>query len=381
LENYFMRAGLPYRIVGGMRFFDRSEIKDVLAYMCIVENSADDLRLSRIINRPARKIGETTLALISEIASGLGVSMLEIIRDAGAYPSLARAKAPLSEFYAMYERMCESHESDSLHDFTDTLLDITGYRNMLIELRDEGATRLENVNELLSSIANFERENPQGDLSLFLEEVALISNVDRYDESADAVALMTLHSAKGLEFDCVFMVGMEEGVFPGEQSRHDEHEVEEERRLAYVGITRAKKKLYLTRANVRMIFGQTRRNPESRFICEFSDKLKKETGEVLRNPSYGAHANESGAQRGYRSANELANRLLDKDALPRVGRAPKVAKTAGSYAQGDRVEHRLFGAGEILTAKPLGGDTLLEIRFENGDVKKAMANYAPLRKL
>ena len=385
LENHFMRAGIPYRIVGGQRFFDRAEIKDVLAYMAIVANPADDLRLARIVNRPARKIGDATVSELVRIAAGIGAPVLEVMREAAGYDSLSRAKGALEAFVEMYDKLCEALEAGSLRDFADTLLDITGYRAMLVAQKDEGEARLENVEELLSSIAAFERENPDGDLSLFLEEVALISNVDRYDENADAVALMTLHSAKGLEFDCVFIAGMEEGIFPGERCRFDEREVEEERRLAYVGITRARKKLFLTRTGTRMLFGQTRRNAESRFIGEFSDNLKNVTGEsasggIYRNPTAGRNVRESGAQREYRRANELAKSKIELGSRSSVGKT-SIPKSGAVYAAGDEVEHKLFGRGVIVSARALGGDMLLEIDFERAGRKKAMANYAPMKKV
>ena len=394
LENYFMRAGVPYRIVGGQRFYDRAEIKDVLAYMAVVENPADDLRLMRIINRPARKIGNTTVTEIARIANGIGVPMLDVIRDAEGYETLSRAKGALAGFTKLYDELCAARDANSLRDFVDIMLDLTGYRMMLKADKEGGETRLENVEEMLSNIASFEKENPDGDLALFLEEVALISNVDRYDEDADAAVLMTMHSAKGLEFDCVYIAGMEEGIFPGEQSAFDTTELEEERRLAYVGITRARRRLYLTRAESRMLFGQTRRNPESRFIREFSDDLKNETFDttVRRNPTAGRFIHDTAGMREYRAANNFANNSFGvkysaaaSPTAPSVGKtAPKAApKSAESYAVGDRVEHKKFGCGTVAVARQLGSDALLEIDFDNAEYgrKKVMAAYAPLKKL
>ncbi|MEG1269225.1 MAG: 3'-5' exonuclease [Oscillospiraceae bacterium] len=394
IESYFARAGIPYRVIGGLRFYDRAEIKDIMAYLNIIDNPGDDLRLTRIINRPARKIGDATVSQILQISSGLGISMLEVIRDVETYPSLSRAKNSLKEFYSMYEKLVETYHERNLHDFVDELLNITGYRKMLVDMKDEGITKLENVEEFISSIRAFESENPEGDLTLFLEEIALVANIDTYDENTDAVVLMTLHSAKGLEFDCVYIIGMEEGIFPGDQSRFNTEDLEEERRLAYVGITRARKRLYMTRTSMRMLFGQTRRNAESRFMLEFSDDLKNDDApnKTALN-SRDKSGLESRGQYEYRQSNEAANYKIDRVPKPKpkfgdtisVGgtatAARKAGKTGARFGSGDVVDHKIFGKGKVLSATPLGGDLLLEIDFEKGGKKKAMANYAPLVKL
>ncbi|MEG1304916.1 MAG: UvrD-helicase domain-containing protein, partial [Oscillospiraceae bacterium] len=233
LENHFARAGIPYRIVGGLRFFDRAEVKDVVAYLNIIENVSDNLRLRRIINKPSRKIGESTVEKIVEISDSLGIPMIEIIKNCENYPSLTRAKTSLANFCEIYDDLCKKYEeSDSLTDFANYLIERTGYKQMLGDMEDEGEAKLENVGELISNIRSFEKENGK-DLPLFLEEIALVSSIDSYDPAADAVTLMTLHTAKGLEFDCVYIVGMEEGIFPGEQARYSADDIEEERRLAY----------------------------------------------------------------------------------------------------------------------------------------------------
>jgi len=379
IENYFARAGIPYRVFGGLRFYDRAEIKDILSYLCIVNNPADDLRLTRIINRPARKIGDTTVGAVSDIAGGLGISMLEVIKDAESYPALTRAKTALADFYAMYERLLEAYQNETLSGFVDKLLSITGYRQMLIAQKEEGITRRENIEELVSGMRTFENENPDGDLALFLEEISLVASIDSYDESADAVVLMTLHSAKGLEFDCVFIVGMEEGIFPNDQIRYNEEEIEEERRLAYVGYTRARRQLHLVRAGARMLFGQTRRNFPSRFLREFSDNLKDGT---LPQHSTRELLAGSRAQNEYREASDKALKGLDSKITVGRNQKPKSAtQNTEKFAKGDVVEHRIFGQGVVLDARALGGDTLVEIDFEKVGVKKAMANYAPMKKI
>ncbi|NLC79240.1 MAG: ATP-binding domain-containing protein, partial [Ruminococcaceae bacterium] len=393
LENYFARAGIPYRVYGGQKFYDRMEIKDVLAYLQLVDNENDNLRLTRIINKPARKIGDATIAEISRISEGLGVPMLEVIKHADEYDNLSRARNALKEFVGIYERLLESREENSLGDFVESVISITGYRAMLTAQGDEGQTRLENVEELVSNIRIFEKENPEGTLSDFLEDIALVTGIDNYDEDAETVTLMTLHSAKGLEFDCVYIVGLEEGIFPGEASRYNNEDIEEERRLAYVGITRAKKRLCLTRSQMRMLFGTTRRNPESRFLKEIDDELKEDLspkraqnwraadggfsegfsgyGEARRD--YGGRTAAKPAERG--SVTLASSITLGSD-------KPKTDTAKGtSFQKGERVEHKIFGTGTVLSATPLGGDTLVEIEFDKAGVKKAMANYAPMKKL
>lgn len=403
IENYMQRSGIPYRVVGGTRFFDRAEVKDIISYMCIVENPSDNLRLQRIINRPARKIGDSTVAVIASIAGGLGMNMLDVIRNCEEYPALSRARNALKEFVAIYDRLCEAEQELSPGDFAEKLLDISGYRRMLIDLHEEGITRLENVQELVSSVRSYMIEHPDGDLSGFLEESALISAIDTYDENDDAVVLMTLHSAKGLEFDVVYIVGMEEGIFPGETARYMEDELEEERRLAYVGITRARKKLYMTRAEMRMLFGSTRRRDPSRFLDEFSPGLKDEQN-IRRRPGYltGAPAWGSPAQREYSTANTIAADFAEtgnwsnytaassNEALRSkpsfgtgisIGVQTKKELKSDLYEVGDRVNHKVFGNGTIVSVRSMSGDTLLEIKFDTAGVKKAMANYAPMEKI
>lgn len=396
VENMFARSGLPYRVIGGLRFYDRAEVKDIISYLSIVENPADDLRLMRILNRPARKIGESTAAAIAGIAAGLGVPMLEVIRDAESFPDLSRARGALGGFIELYDRLCAESESSGLGDFVEKVIDLTGYRAMLTAQGDDGATRLENVSELVSAVRAYQKDNPDGDLAGFLEEISLVAGIDSYDENADAVVLMTLHSAKGLEFDCVYMIGMEEGIFPGEQSRYNKDDVEEERRLAYVGITRAKKRLYLTHAEMRMLFGRTQRNMRSRFVDEFSPELRDEQG-VERKASWRTGAPEWGspAQNEYRRASGMAKDIIDgkrpgfarSRAKPfesiSVGDTARPQRAAGGkdYKKGDRVAHKVFGEGTVLSARALGGDMLLEIAFDTAGVKKAMANYAPMTKI
>ena len=282
LESYFTRAGIPHKIVGGQRFNDRKEVKDIHSYMSIVANPRDDVRLRRIINEPARKIGATTIDVIADLAGQEGVSMLEIIRHADQYAKLSRAIAPLYKFYQIYERLQDSLENKTLDEFASDVIEITGYKAMLeadaVKGHEDAADRLQNLGQLVNNVKNYcDQHGEEASLEGYLEDIALISDIDNYNESADQVVLMTIHSAKGLEFPYVFLIGMEEGVFPSEMSKYSEADLEEERRLAYVGITRAKKELYISNSVTRMLYGRTQRNEPSRFLREIEPEYLEET--------------------------------------------------------------------------------------------------------
>ena len=282
LESYFTRAGIPHKIVGGQRFNDRKEVKDIHSYMSIVANPRDDVRLRRIINEPARKIGAATIDVIADLAGQEGVSMLEIIRHADQYAKLSRAIAPLYKFYQIYERLQDSLENKTLDEFASDVIEITGYKAMLeadaAKGHEDAADRLQNLGQLVNNVKNYcDQQGEEASLEGYLEDIALISDIDNYNESADQVVLMTIHSAKGLEFPYVFLIGMEEGVFPSEMSKYSEADLEEERRLAYVGITRAKKELYISNSVTRMLYGRTQRNEPSRFLREIEPEYLEET--------------------------------------------------------------------------------------------------------
>ena len=369
VENYFARAGVPYKVVGGTRFFDRAEVKDIIAYMSVIANPADDLRLKRIINRPARKIGEVAVTAVGRVAYGLGVPMIEVIGAAGDYPSLERYKKPLYEFYGIYSQLMQSFEQNSLAEFTKDVIRLSGYEAMLTAAGDEeNETRLQNVRELVSSVSSYCEEAEEPTLNEYLEQVALISDLDNYDSESDRVTLMTLHSAKGLEFDNVFIIGLEEGIFPSDQSRNEESAVEEERRLMYVGVTRAKKRLYLMSACTRMLYGQTRRGRISRFVEEIPESHKKVVD------AGGSYVNARSAPAPMRSG-----KGIDIDFS--VHRPAPAKKSAETFAPGDRVRHNVFGEGTVVSATPLGGDMLLEIDFDAKGRKKTMQNYAPMTKI
>ena len=300
IETYFARAGIPYRIVGGQRFFDRKEVKDINSYLAVIVNPRDDVRLRRIINEPARKIGMTTIEKIGELASAAGVPMMEIIAHVRDYPALQRAAAPLERFYEMYRELCDLSVSEPLDVFVGDVIKKSGYEAMLKAMKEEGETRLENLGQLVSSIKTYADQNGEdATLAGFLEEVALISDLDSYDNDADSVTMMTIHSAKGLEFPYVFVIGMEDGIFPGDMAKYNEEDMEEERRLCYVAITRAKKELYLSSSRTRMIFGQTRRNPPSSFLAEIDPALLDET----QSPELSSYGGGFGAGYGSYSTN------------------------------------------------------------------------------
>ena len=370
LERQFAQAGIPYRIYGGLRFFDRKEIKDVIAYMCVINNPFDMLRFTRIINEPKRGIGAQTLADLTAISLDLGISPLEVLRTADSYPVIAKRAKALHEAAAVFDRLREAAETQPLDEFYDTLLKESGYLDMLTAEGAEAEGRIENIRELktsiLSYISNAENEGDEPTLSGFLEEISLYTDQDRADESQDAVTLMTIHAAKGLEFENVFLLGLEEGVFPGRRSMDSPEEIEEERRLAYVAITRAKQRLYITTTSFRMLYGQTAANTASRFLREMDpDTVERQEPEQL-------HV--SAAARG-------SVEPAKKDAFFRYGAKSSDASADLSFSAGDRVKSFVHGEGTVLTVSPMGGDVLLEIAFDRVGTKKIMAKYARIRKV
>ena len=283
IQMYFTRAGISHKIVGGMRFNDRKEIKDIHSYMSIVANSKDNIRLRRIINEPARKIGNTTVDVIADLAAQQGISMLEVISHADAYAKLSRAIMPLLKFWQIYEKLQESLETKTLYEFAMDVIELTGYKAMLeadaAKGQEDAADRIQNLGNLVNNVKNYcDQHGEEATLQGYLEDVALISDIDSYNESDDQVVLMTVHSAKGLEFPYVFLIGMEESVFPYFfMGKEYETNMEEERRLAYVAITRAKKELYISRSQYRQLWGRTSRNEPSRFLREIEPEYIEET--------------------------------------------------------------------------------------------------------
>ena len=366
IERTFVRMGVPYRVIGGHRFYERKEIRDALAYLSVISNPADNIRLRRIINEPKRGIGATTINHAAQIAAGLGLSLYEVISHADEYEQLVRAAPRLRAFTQIIDGLAEAAEELPLNELFEKAMRDTGYLDSLALDRETYQDRLENIQELSSNLLRYSEDNEEGDLNGFLEEVALMTDIDNYNEEADTVVLMTLHSAKGLEFPVVFIPGMERGIFPGIQSLYSASEMEEERRLAYVGITRAKERLYLTHARTRMLYGSTSNNAPSPFLEEIPEGLVEEKRKVTLSQQ------KPSVQRAAKP-----KKTFDHSFGPA---APKPSAPAGSYRVGDTVGHKLFGTGVVLSAQPMGNDTLLEIAFEKAGTKKLMANFARLTK-
>lgn len=370
VEQSFVRMGIPYRLIGGHKFYDRKEIKDALAYLNVIINPNDSVRLQRIINVPKRGIGDTSLAAAQEIADGLEIGLFDVIKSADQFPKLSRSAKKMMEFASMIENFIEESDSIELSELLKRVLNVTGYTASLALEPETKEERLANLDELANNLLRFSNENEGATLNDFLQEVALMTDIDNYNAEAETVVMMTIHSAKGLEFPVVFLVGMEESIFPSDMSSMaGTAEIEEERRLAYVGVTRAKKQLYLTRARTRMLFGQTRFNQPSRFLKEIPDSLlEKSGGEIVRSFSSSA-----------------ASSSLTRPQTPSRGftAAPTHSAPAINTQQfnvGDTVIHKAYGEGVVLSAKPMGNDTLLEIAFTNAGTKKIMANYAKVEK-
>ncbi len=367
LEAVLAKSGIPYRIFGGQRFYDRKEIRDIVAYLHVIANPADEVRLMRIINEPKRKIGDATVEKAAAIAREEGRTLFDVIKEADRYPDLKSAAPRLLDFAALITSLA-AHEG-TLPALVEAVVSRTGYRAMLEAEGEVGRTRLDNVEELQSAAAEYEkREGDGASLVGFLEEISLISDVDKYDEEADAVALMTVHSAKGLEFPVVFLPGMEEGIFPSSQVRNDPSQLGEERRLAYVAITRAKEKIYMTHTRERMLYGRTGPNPLSRFVKEeLPAHLLEEAAPRRQAPAYRPAAQ-------HRPSPTLSGEFLRKPtaAPPRPATAPE------RFTAGERITHPLFGKGVILSSRPMGSDTLYEVAFDSGEKKKLMATYAKL---
>lgn len=381
IEQSLSRSGIPHRIIGGHRFYDREEIRDMVAYLQVINNPHDDIRLSRIINVPKRSIGARTVAVAAEIASGLGESIYTVIKGADAYPQLSRAASKLREFVRLIDGLIEAEASGdySLAELYNLIIEHTGYENYLRVEKENADVRIENIEELSSNIIKFEEDyGDEADLSNFLEEISLMTDIDNYDADADTCVMMTLHSAKGLEFPVVFITGMEDGLFPSNASISNPEEINEERRLAYVGITRAKEKLYLTKTKYRMLFGSTTYNKDSRFLGEIPSELVERTGEGRLRTSSAFSSSGTGGKISVgvgKGAKPMAG-------VPRAGAyQPPAAKSGVTYKVGDVVLHKLFGKGMIMTAEKMGNDTLLEIAFDKAGTKKLMANFCKMEKI
>ncbi len=386
VENAFKKSGIPYRIVGGTRFFDRAEIKDMLAYLWVINNRSDDLRLKRIINQPPRGIGAKTIETMERLSLASGKPLYDIVSDPYNYPAMARSASKLMDFTILIEDCAALLETLSLPEFYEELLVRTGYVTMLEEKDEpENRTRLENIRELKSSLVNYEQSTEEPTLGGFLEEIALFTDIERYDQDADAAVMMTMHSAKGLEFPNVFVVGMEEGLFPSLRCMGEYEEMEEERRLCYVALTRAKKRLYLTSARQRMLYGHTSSNMPSRFLREIPSKLiKQEESDALSfgQGGYGSFGGGYGSYggRNYGGYSENYSYSSKKPAtVPYAPPKPKAQIKLPEYRKGEMVIHDSFGQGMILSVLPMGSDAMLEIAFDKVGTKRLMATTASQR--
>ena len=420
-EEILMREGIPYKVIGGQKFYDRKEIKDIIAYLRVVSNTSDNVSLKRIINEPKRGIGKTSLDNVEKVATERGISMFEVISNVDVYVQ-TRANQALKDFATFINKMREL--DTTIENLTQTILKESGYMTALeTENTEDAKSRIENLGEFLNVVIDFENENAENSLSDFLENLALVTDLDNVDEEKDNVLLMTLHTAKGLEFPVVFMVGMEDGLFPSNQSIGEEAEIEEERRLCYVGITRAQQYLYLTCAKSRTVFGSTTYSTPSRFLFEIPEELYE--GSVKKNDpfesksfddydnewEYGkksylskdyANANKSFDKRGYNVGSFGENAFdvpIFSSASKEMSQRPKTTAFSfnsaeaflkknskeqnsfniSDYAVGQKVEHKKFGLGTITKIEPEDDDLKVEIQFEKSGMKRLMAKYSNIK--
>lgn len=377
IEQALSRSGIPHRVIGGRRFYDREEIRDMVAYLQVINNPHDDVRLGRIINVPKRGIGATTLEKASEIAAGLGESIYSVIKDADVYPQLSRAATKLKSFVALIDGLMEAEQSEdySLAELYNLILEHTDYEKYLKTEKDNPDVRIENIEELSSNIIKFEEDYAEeASLSNFLEEISLQTDIDNYDAEADSSVMMTLHSAKGLEFPVVFIAGLEEGVFPSIATMMNPDELNEERRLAYVGITRAKEKLYITKAKSRMLMGHTSYNKVSRFVNEIPPELLNYTGEKKTFASTSGFSASSSHISIGAGSKFTPNKSFNTFTKPAV-------KSGTVFKKGDCVFHKVFGKGMIMKTEKMGNDTMLEVAFDKAGTKTLMANFSKMEKI
>lgn len=382
LEYAFKRNGIPYRMVGGIRFFDRAEIKDMLAYLSVINNPTDDLRVLRVLNNPPRGIGQKTVETAQKIAAEENIPLYGVLQNAKLYPEFVRSAAKLGLFVELIEDMRAVCDTMPLDSFYDLLIERTGYVRMLQEKdTPENTSKIENVNELKSNIVNFVQENG-GTLFDFLDEISLYTDLDQYDRSADCVVMMTMHGAKGLEFPTVFIAGAEEGIFPGSRSIGEPEEMEEERRLCYVAMTRAKKRLIITCARQRMLFGKTTAGKTSRFVDEIHrENINRPTPDASLGVSYNfeddtEHYVRPAYTDRYGARTATPTRQSKNVPKRKITSPVQSGKPAPNFAAGDTVMHKAFGKGIIISLQPTGGDALVEIAFDKVGTKRLMLNTA-----
>ncbi len=389
IEMALKRNGIPYKIYGGLKFFDRAEVKDMLSYLCVIHNPADDLRLRRIVNVPVRGIGTTTMDKVQFAAAVEGTSVFQIMKEAGRFPALKQVASKLTAFADMIEELRACEARMELPAFYDLVCEKTNYIKALQEKGDrESKGRVENVQELRSSMIDFLADDPEeASLAGFLDTVALFSDLDEADGDDNVVSLMTMHSAKGLEFPAVYVVGMEEGIFPGGRAAGESEEMEEERRLCYVAMTRARQRLTLTTARQRMLYGRTANNSPSRFLKEIpsenSEWLSRADQYTRRseweNGGFSGFAGDSfGGSQFYETPRRAGYPAVKPPVppAPPVGSAPAKSAPSLSLTKGDTIKHRTFGKGLILSIRPMGSDALLEVAFDDVGTKKLMLKAA-----
>ena len=375
IETVFSKSGMPYRVIGGTRFSDRKEIRDIVAYLQLINNHSDRERLLRIINEPRRKIGDRTLEGIAQIADEQGTTMFNIIENADKYAALSRSASTLLSFAALINSLTALADTLPLEDFVREVIERSGYKNMLIEGGAAEKDRIDNLEEFVSGVIEYKSRTEEPTLTGFLEETTLVADVDRYDESADACVMMTIHSAKGLEFPIVFLAGMEDGLFPGMAAILDPQEMEEERRLAYVAITRAKSEIYIIHAKNRLLYGRTAINPPSMFLREIPERLIDKKSDLRVPQSY-----QTQSAKVYFSSSDTSSRgISERPSFAKTTVTPQKSKVE-RFEPGDIVEHMSFGRGEVISVKEMGSDLLYEIIFDRVGTKKLMATYARLKK-
>ena len=376
IEEMLMRESVPYKVLSGLRFYDRKEIKDIIAYLRVVYNPNDDVSLARIINEPKRKIGNATLEKARNIAREKETSLYDVISHADDYPEFKTAIKKLLSFSEIIQSLIKLKDTVTIEDLTGRILNDTGYMPALVmEDTTESKTRIENLGEFISVITEFEKNEETGNtLGEFLENISLVSDIDGYDENEDSAVLMTIHSAKGLEFPIVFLSGLEEGLFPGMRSMESDDDIEEERRLCYVAITRAKEQLYITKTISRTIHGKTMPTTASRFFKEIPVEYLED--KTTLQPKVAKVMQDLGVR----------NAAAPKKEVYMTKGFGSSVKSSGStdyskFKAGDTVEHRTFGRGEILKATPCGNDCILEIQFESIGFKRLMAAFAKVKKI
>ena len=376
IEEMLMRESVPYKVLSGLRFYDRKEIKDIIAYLRVVYNPNDDVSLARIINEPKRKIGNATLEKARNIAREKETSLYDVISHADDYPEFKTAIKKLLSFSEIIQSLIKLKDTVTIEELTGRILNDTGYMpELVMEDTTESKTRIENLGEFISVITEFEKNEETGNtLGEFLENISLVSDIDGYDENEDSAVLMTIHSAKGLEFPIVFLSGLEEGLFPGMRSMESDDDIEEERRLCYVAITRAKEQLYITKTISRTIHGKTMPTTASRFFKEIPVEYLED--KTTLQPKVAKVMQDLGVR----------NAAAPKKEVYMTKGFGSSVKSSGStdyskFKAGDTVEHRTFGRGEILKATPCGNDCILEIQFESIGFKRLMAAFAKVKKI